>query len=168
MMDQPARSPESSIWERLNGLRDWQFTLVLYLFRWAIILPLGFLLSPVSTSADAFHASGDPWRYLLPFLVVAPTLETLIECTVPYAVMYRILKLRPRLPWPFVVVSATAMVLLHPLTPVVILFASITGSFLAFVYQHFAPSSQLKAFAHTALFHAGINIVGWTAIFLQS
>jgi hypothetical protein len=168
MIDPPARSSESSLWNRLNALRDWQFTLVLYLLRWAIILPLGFFLTPLGTSADTFQSTGDPWGYLLPFLVVAPTLETLIECTLPYAAMYRLLKLRRRSPWPFVVVSATAMVLLHPLKPLVIVFAFITGSFLAFVYQHFAPRSHLTAFFHTAIFHAGINIVGWTAIFLQS
>lgn len=68
--------------------------------------------------------------------------------------------------WPFVVVSAAAMVLLHPLTPVVITFAFITGLFLAYVYEHFAPRSQFKAFFHTATFHAAINLVGWIAIFV--
>ena len=58
------------------------------------------------------------------------------------------------------------MVLLHPLTPVVITFAFVTGSFLAYVYAHFAPQSRFKAFLHTAVFHAAINVVGWTAILI--
>jgi hypothetical protein len=94
----------------------------------------------------------------------APTLETLIECTAPYWFMDRVLKLERRSPWPFVIVSALIMVLLHPLTPIVILMAFITGCFLAYVYAHFAPRSQWKAFLHAALFHAAINLVGWTML----
>jgi hypothetical protein len=168
-MDHPTSAHRFSIRGWLNGLRDWQFTLALYLLRFAIVLPLGLLLSPFSTSADRFHLTTlDPWYYLLPFVLYAPTLETLIECTLPYSVMYILLKFRPRSPWPFVVAAAMMMVVLHPLTPIVITFAFITGSFLGFVYGHFAHQSQLKAFFHTAIFHAGINIVGWTGIFLQS
>ena len=60
------------------------------------------------------------------------------------------------------------MVVLHPLLPMVIVMASITGAFLAYVYIHFAPMSLGKAFLHTAVFHSAINAVGWTMIFIQS
>jgi hypothetical protein len=167
-MDQPEQSRTSSFFAWLNGLPDWQFTATLYLLRWAIIWPLALVLSPLATSADEFHGEGDPWGYLIPFLVLAPTLETFIECAAPYWVMYRVLKWPRRSPWPFVVVSGTVMVLFHPLTPVVMAFAFVTGSFLAYVYVHFAPQSQIKAFLHTAVFHAAINVVGWTAILIHS
>jgi hypothetical protein len=160
------RRPAFFIW--LDGLSDPRFTLALYLLRWAIVLPLGWLLSPFGTSSDTFKMSSpDPWFYLIPFIVVAPTLETFLECTLPYSLMYKRRGRRPWSPWPFVVFGALAMVALHPLTPLVMIFACITGAFLAYVYGHFAPQSQLKAFLHTALFHAAINIVGWTGILLQ-
>ena len=168
-MDQPAPAPSFSFRDWLNGLKDWQFTLVLYLLRWAIILPLGYLLSPLSTSGDNFHPnSSDPLTYLLPIVFFDPAVETFIECVVPYWVMYGIVKRQPQSPWPFVIISVLIMVALHPLTPLVFIFTTITGSFLAFVYGHFASKSQMNAFLHTTAFHAGINIVGWTGIFLQS
>ena len=163
---QPTRSP-FFIW--LDGLSDQRFTLFLYLLRWTIVVPLGWFLSPFATSADTFKMpSADPWSLLVPFLILAPILEALLECTLPYTLMYRLRGRQPQSPWPFVVLAAFAMVALHPLTPVVIVFAFITGAFLAYVYGHFAPQSQLKAFLHTAAFHAGINIVGWTGILFQS
>lgn len=152
----------------LNILPAWQFTGTLYFLRWLVIVPVALVLSPFTSSDAEFHGSGDPWQYFLPFLVVAPTLETLIECTLPYWVLSNVLNVRREPYWPFVFVSATAMVVLHPLLPTVIVFAFITGAFLAYVYAHFAPQSHFKAFLHTAVFHAGINLVGWTIILVQS
>jgi len=168
-MEPSPSSTRSPLFVWLDGLSDQRFTLFLYLLRWAIVVPLGWLLSPFTTSADTIKMpSADPWSLVIPFLIVAPVLETFLECTLPYTLMYRLRGRQPRSPWPFVVLAALAMVALHPLTPVVIVFAFITGAFLAYVYRHFAPQSQLKAFVHTAVFHAGINIVGWTGILLQS
>jgi hypothetical protein len=158
----------SSFMAWLDSLSDWRFTGTLYLIRWAIVVPLSLLLSPLATSADAFQADGNPWAYLIPFLVVAPALETLAECSLPYWLMYRVLKLRRQSDWPFVVVAATIMVLLHPLTPVVVVMAFITGAFLGYVYAHFARYSQGKAFLHTATFHAAINAVGWVMLLLNA
>jgi len=158
----------SSFFRWLDGLPDWQFTATLYLLRWAIILPLAFLLSPITTSADEFQAEGDAWRYLIPFLLVAPTLETLIECSLPYWVINRLLRIKRGTPWPFVFISALLMVLLHPLTPFVMVMAFITGSFLAYVYFHFAVQGHFKAFLHTATFHAAINLVGWMMLLIGS
>lgn len=152
----------------LNRQPGWRFTATLYLLRWAVVVPLAFLLSPFASSADQFQASGDPWRYLIPFLVVAPVFETLIECSLPYWVLNRWLHVELRSPWRFVFVSAMAMVLLHPLTPAVVVMAFVTGAFLAYVYFHFAPHGFATAFTHTATFHAAINLVGWTMILISS
>jgi hypothetical protein len=162
----PGRLASFGAW--LNSLPDWKFTATLFALRWLIILPLAALLSPWTSDADAFRAEGGPWRYLIPFLVVAPTLETLIECTLPYWLLHGWLKLSRRSVWPFVVVSATVMVLLHPLTPMVAVMAFITGAFLAYVYAHFAPQGGVKAFLHTAVFHAAINLVGFTMILISA
>lgn len=154
--------------EWLETRPDWQFTGTLYLVRWAIVLPLGWMLSPFITNAGTYQFEGDVWGYLFPFLVVAPTLETLIECSLPHWIMYRVLKVNRRSSWRFVFVSAMLMVVLHPLQPIVILMAFITGSFLAYVYFHFAKESHLRAFLHTAVFHAGINLVGWMLLWMSA
>ncbi len=167
MIETPTSTNTPSLRNRLDALQDWQFTLVLYLLRWAIILPLSALLSPLATSADSLRpANFDPLSFFFSLVLIDPAVETLIECTVPYWVMCAILGRRPRSTWPFVILSTLVMVALHAMTPLVILFTSITGSFLAFVYGHFASKSQWKAFLHTTAFHAGINIVGWTGMFL--
>jgi hypothetical protein len=158
----------SRFFEWLGKVPDWRFTGTLYLLRWAIVVPLGWMLSPFITDADTFQFEGNVWTYLLPFLIVAPTLETLIECSLPHWIMYRLLKINRQSPWPFVFVSAALMVVLHPWQPIVILMASITGSFLAYVYFHFAALSGFKAFLHTAVFHAGINLVGWTLLLMST
>src|SRR5689334_20307160 len=94
----------------LDGLSDQRFTLFLYLLRWAIVVPLSQLLSPFVTSVDTFKlTTGTPSTLLLPFLVLAPTLETLLECTLPYSIMYKLRGRQPESPWPFVVLSAFAM-----------------------------------------------------------
>ena len=162
----PTRNSSFVSW--LNGLPDWRFTATLYLLRWAIILPLAIILSPLNSHAEAFQAKGSPWSYLIPFLIVAPVMETLIECSLPYLVMYGVLRFPRRSPWPFIFVSAALMVLLHPITPHVVAFAFITGAFLAYVYDHFALESHFKAFLHTAVFHAAINMVGWSMMFIAA
>src|SRR6187549_1501475 len=102
MTETSAATDAPSLRKRPDALADWQFTLVFYLLRWAIVLPLGWLLSPFSAPADRFQLSfPDPWSYLLPFLIVAPTLETLLECTLPYSLMYKLRGRRPQSPWPF-------------------------------------------------------------------
>jgi hypothetical protein len=162
----PSRASSFGGW--LNALPDWQFTATLYLLRWAVILPLAIILSPFSSPTDEFEAHGSPLSYLIPFLVAAPVIETLIECSVPYLVMHGVLRLPRRSPWPFVLVSAVLMVVLHPITPNVVVFAFVTGGFLAYVYAHFAAQSQLKAILHTAVYHAAINLVGWTMMFMAA
>ena len=43
--NRPLKPARRHFYQWLNGLPDWQFTGTLYLLRWAIILPLGLLLS---------------------------------------------------------------------------------------------------------------------------
>jgi hypothetical protein len=152
----------------LHTLPGWQFTLVLYLLRWAIVLPLGFLVQPFATSTDHVQvSSGDPVSFLLFGVLLDPLIETLLECSLVYIVLHSILRVSTYRVRPFVFCSAIAMVLLHPLTPVVSIFAFITGSFLAYVYAHFAPINHIRAIKHTAAFHMGINLVGWVLMLLQ-
>lgn len=159
-----SNSKISSFLNWLNGLPDWRFTGTLYLLRWLIVVPLAFALWPFGSQERAFHGTFTPWEYLLPFLVLAPTIETLIECTLPYCILCHLLKVQRRPHWPFVFIAAMMMVVLHPLYLTVVVFAFITGLFLAYVYAHFAPQSQRKAFLHTAVFHSCINLVGWSMI----
>jgi hypothetical protein len=148
----------------LHALPGWQFTGVLYLLRWAVILPLAWILSPFASAESFGEFPGNPWSYLFPFLVVAPVLETLIECSLLFWILHRVLKLSTKSPWPFVVVSGLAMVVAHPLVMPTIVFAFITVAFLAYVYFQFAPESHGKAFLHTTVFHAGINLTGWSML----
>jgi len=163
------QSPTSG-WTRfsnwLHALPAWKFSGALYLLRWAVILPLSYILSrTVSVPPEAvFQFEGNPWYYLIPFLFVAPLLETLLECSLPHWIMYGLLKLQKKSPWPFVVVSALVMVSAHPLVIPTVVFAFVTGAFLAYVYHRFATESRGKAILHTAVFHAGINIVGWSML----
>jgi len=62
-----------------------------------------------------------------------------------------------------IVTSAFIMVLLHPMLGA-ILPSSITGAFLAYCYPHFAPSGARKVILATSIFHAAINLVGWTIL----
>jgi hypothetical protein len=152
----------------LHQLPDWQFTGMLYLLRWLVVVPLSWLLAPLGSPDDVLEFEGSLLGIAISFLIVAPVLETLLECTLPYLLIHGLLKTERHSPWPFVIVSALAMVVLHPLTPRVITFAFITGAFLAYVYYRFAAEDHRKAFLHTAVFHAGINIVGWTMIVISS
>jgi hypothetical protein len=160
--------PSETFLARINRLPGWQFTLALYLLRWAIILPLGFLLQPFSTSADNIHLpNADLKAFFITGVLLDPLIETIVECSLVYFVLHSVLRVPTYRTRPFVFCSAMAMVLLHPLTPIVFLFAFITGSFLAYAYAHFAPINHIRAIKHTTAFHAGINLVGWVLMWLQ-
>jgi hypothetical protein len=101
--------------------------------------------------------------------VLAPVLETLTECLLPYWIM-RKLNLIPAAgrAWGFVAVSAILMALLHfTAWPAALLPSLITGAFLGYTFAHFAPNNFGQAFLHTALFHAAINLVGWIQLALN-
>ena len=40
----------------------------------------------------------------------------------------------------------------------------IAGGFLAYCYAHFVPNGIWKAILATAVFHAAMNLVGWTML----
>ncbi|HEX4414337.1 MAG TPA: hypothetical protein VH107_11960 [Lacipirellulaceae bacterium] len=153
---------------RINRLPGWQFTLTLYLLRWAIVIPLGYLLNPTSSATDRAQLQNvDLTNFFLTGVLLDPLVETVVECSLVYIVLHSILRVSTQRVLPFVFCSAMAMVLLHPLTPIVFTFAFITGLFLAYVYAHFAPINHIRAIKHTAAFHAGINLVGWAMMWLQ-
>ena len=150
------------------------FLLTLYLVRWLALAPVilwGNLVSGHDSSAEglrqAVHATA-LLGSLVSFLLVSPALETLLECILPYLLIGRCFRktwhLPPR-PWGFVAASALFTALLHPVLPA-ILPSLITGSFLAYCYAHFASKSFGLAFLFTTGFHAAINLVGWTLLFL--
>ena len=150
-----------------------QFVAILYAARWIALAPV-MVLSHFLLTEGQKHASAmpDQWRdgsplgLFLGLVVVPPILETLLECSLPYWVFSKVrdyLHNRPKRCWGFIVTSAFIMVLLHPMLGA-ILPSFITGAFLAYCYAHFAPSGVLKAILATSIFHAAINLVGWTML----
>ena len=154
------------ILDRVDRLPPWKFTTSLYLARWIIVLPIAFLSDLLFPSRSGGHFKGIT---LFGAVIVAPILETLIECLLPYWAMKKFGFIpNDRRPWAFVIASASLMALLHAgAWPAAILPSLVTGSFLAYVFGHFAPISLRTAFLHTVLFHAAINLVGCALIFLN-
>ncbi len=154
--------------ERLDHLSPWAFTGSLYLLRWVVILPVSYAVAAVGVPGGKANFKGAALTLLTGFIFIAPIMETLVECTLPYWLLGR-LGWSPgnRRPWLFVILSAWIMAVLHLSAWPAALFPSlITGGFLAYTYGHFAPLNQAQAFLHTWAFHAGINIVGWTMLML--
>jgi len=152
--------------DRLDRLPPWAFTGTLYLLRWPVILLAGVLLDPLLGPGRALEFDASPVRLLVGFLLIAPLSETLLECALPYWIIRkrRGKSLGPR-PWGFVIVSAALMAILHiDAWPHAIVPSLITGSFLAYTYAHFAVRNTRQAILHTTVFHAAINLVGWTMI----
>ena len=158
--------PLQRLLDWLDGLRPVPFTGVLYLLRWAVLVPLMVLVNAVAGAGSENEgvaemlAEVDADELALQLLLAAPVFETAVECTGLYLLLRLLLRRRQDLswkrPWFFVACAALAMVLLHPLQWQVILPTAITGSFLGYTYGHFATRSHLAAFAATALFHAGM------------
>ena len=168
--------PWRSWLDRLDTLPAWQFLLVLYVARWGILLPF-LMLSPLlfnSSQLENATLESDPTAnaamIFVAIVVLAPFLETLVECAIPYAIFAKIRNYRcnpPQRPWGFIVVSASIMALAHPMAAALAP-AFITGFFLAYCYAHFAPYRILYGIAATVGFHAAINIIGWTMLVFAS
>ncbi len=155
------------ILDRLDGLSPWAFTGSLYLVRWVIVLPIGYALGLSGAAGSRAAFDGSPIVLLFGFILLAPLLETLVECAVPYWLMR---KMRAtgvgKRAWGFVAASALIMALLHMgAWPSAILPSVVTGSFLAYTYSHFVACGTGTALLHTCVFHAAINLVGWLLIF---
>lgn len=155
--------------DRLDALPPWKFMAVLYVSRWVLLLPYMILFALLFSGAE--QDAWDGWSrtnlfvLLIGFIVAAPLLETLIACTLPYVLLAWMVPTKIRHVnrlWLFVALSTAVMVVLHPIYALIP--TAITGSFLAYCYAHFSSRSQWAALGFTSLFHAGINIVGWTLI----
>jgi hypothetical protein len=147
---------------------DWQFLLIVYMTRWLVLSPILvlYLINPGLFPADGGVARGHiAVSDLAPILIVAPLFETLVECTLPYALLRKWVQSYRR-PWLFIALSGIVMMALHPYVSA-LLPSFITGCFLAYSYTHFVGRSNGIAYLFTALFHAGINLVGVTGALLS-
>jgi len=161
---------------RLDSRAAWQFLGILYIARWALIIPYmiagRFLFTEGQLSAaSASKLSGiNPVLLFSNIVVLGPLLETLFECSLPFYILSLIHKQKGKLPkhsWSFVIISAMLMVLSHPMLAAIIP-SFITGFCLAYCYAHFAFRGFGYAIMYTAGFHAAINIIGWTLIVFGS
>ena len=150
--------------DRLDRTRDWQFILILYLVRWVVLSPFLVLLFREIRHVRLPYDS-DKTLAIYVALIVSPILETLVECSIPYALLRKRIHSSSR-SWLFIGVSGLTMMLFHPYV-VALLPSFITGVFLAYTYAHFAPRNTVAAILFTSGFHAGINLVGVIASFLS-
>jgi hypothetical protein len=164
------RHKNESILNRLDHLPPWAFIGVLYIIRWPVIyffsIPVDFILVHFARPTQAVEYDGSPTGLFIDFIIISPLLETLIECSLPYGVMW-FFNIIPgdKRPWSFVCISAAIMALLHFFAwPFAIIPSLITGVFLAYVYGHFAPRGFGYSLLYTSAFHAAINIIGWLMI----
>ena len=146
-------------------MRSWQFTTVLYLLRWIVVLPIAFLLGFLFPGGGVSLSGAGPilWFWLI---LGAPLSKPFSSASFPGGSCGSLssLKIEGR-PWNFVAVAAAMMTLLHlGAGPVALGPAAITGAFLGYTYSHFAPADLSQAFVHTSGFHAAINLVGLLVI----
>ena len=162
-----ARFRPSVVLNRLDGFSPWTFTGALYLARWLIILPVAWALGLLGASNNKMTFQVSAIEGFIGFIFLAPLLETVLECVVPYWLMLKTRRITPgKRPWAFVILSATLMALLHlSAWPAALVPSLVTGTFLAYTYGHFAVCGVGQAILHTSVFHAAINIVGWLLIF---
>jgi hypothetical protein len=156
----------------LDSKKGWQFVGIIYIVRWCFIVPYMIASKFIFTDAQISQASMSQLREIHPItlflaiVIISPLLETLLECSLPYFILFVIHrkkgKLPPR-PWSFIIISALLMVLLHPVLAAIVP-SLITGLFLAYCYAHFAYRNFGSALFYTTAFHAAINIVGWSMI----
>ncbi|MGA2035049.1 MAG: hypothetical protein ABSG68_22600 [Thermoguttaceae bacterium] len=147
---------------------------ILYVVRWIVLVPLGWLVDLMFAPAQISDASisigeMNPLAFFLVAVVIDPPLETVVECALPYSVISWIRNYRQKRPkrcWGYVAISACVMAVLHPVIAA-LPFSLITGAFLAYCYAHFAPISTWRAIFATAAFHAAINLVGWVTLVIS-
>lgn len=146
---------------------DWAFTAKLWLLRWAIVLPVGWFMMMALTEPGARYQGSANLLTLVGFLLIAPIIETVLECLVPWLLLALFTK--PPHRGLFIAISAGLMAILHSPTITAITLGAITGVFLALVFSHFAVRSKFTALIHTMVFHSAINLVGWIfLLFWQS
>jgi hypothetical protein len=155
-----------NILNRLDGLSPWAFTGSLYLARWIIIIPIGYALGQLGVSESTITFDASAIVLFFGFIFLAPLLETVLECVVPYWLMLKLRRIPAgKRPWGFVAISGMIMTLVHiGAWPAALLPSFVTGAFLAYTYGHFAVRRLGSAILHTWAFHAAINIVGWILV----
>ncbi|MBC8327648.1 MAG: hypothetical protein H8E31_02770 [Planctomycetes bacterium] len=161
--------------DRLDRQPAWRFLAILYLARWALLLPLSWLIGLLAAGgaaagapapAPVFDSLEQAAEAFLQWVVLWPVVETLFECTLAYELLRRLPRYAcglPRRPWLFLVVSAALMAALHPVLSA-LLPSLITGAFLAYTYSRFAPVGRVRAVLASAGFHGAINLVGWLSV----
>ena len=156
----------------LDGRPSWLFVCVLYLARWVLLAPYLVAAEYLFSNAEASGAQMSKLSEISPIVlfamivILSPLVETLLECSLPYFVLSFLRRKRGKLParpWLFVMISALVMASMHPVLSAVVP-SLVTGAFLAYCYGHFAVRGTGRAIVFTTIFHAGINIVGWTMI----
>jgi hypothetical protein len=165
-----AQPKRRTLLDRLDEKSPFQFVALLYLVRFAVLLPMlaisNLILGEAATGTD-FRTQGwsnnrPAWAFLF-MIVWFPVLETIVECLLPYLLLYRRAVSRPHRPWGFVLISAALMAALHA-DLASILPSLVTGAFLAYCFAHFANNGLGKAVIATAGFHAAINLIGWVVL----
>jgi hypothetical protein len=171
----PFKSILSRYLDWVDNKTRWQFLAIQYTVRWIILLPIILFDSLFPAAAEKAsiplqaYNTNPVWLFAL-LVIISPLLETLIECSLPYAVISFFKRKEGKLPrraWSFIITSAFVMVILHlSYGPAVLLPSLITGIFLAYTYSHFAADSLRYAFGAAVIFHSSINIVGFIIIIL--
>lgn len=137
---------------------DWVFTGGLWVLRWCVILPINWL-QPHESGGSEISLRGNFVGAFFLLVLIAPLLETLIECSLPYWILSRFSD--PVWPPVFIIVSASIMAVLHLVSPIAVYNALVTGAFIAGVFALAARRGQGNGFVHAVVFHGGINLVGW-------
>ena len=154
----------------LDGRPSWLFVCILYLARWVLLAPYLVAAEYLFSNSEGSSAEMSKLSEISPIVLFAlivifsPMVETFLECSLPYWVLSFLRRKKGKLParpWLFVMISALVMTLMHPTLSAVVP-SLVTGAFLAYCYGHFAVRGTGRAIVFTTIFHAGINIVGWT------
>ncbi|MFA9477868.1 hypothetical protein ACERK3_06110 [Phycisphaerales bacterium AB-hyl4] len=158
-----------SLLDRFDALPWHLFLLILFTVRWPLVV-LGSIIAhrifAPPNIADPF-ADMDPFLFFVYGVFISPFVETVIECTLPYALMRKLRGDRFNItrPWSFMVVSAVIMVALHPIA-IAIFPAFITGFIYAYGYARFARETTLAAIILITALHGFSNLVGITVYWL--
>ena len=159
----PADPPSFPV-DQPHDLSAWKVTAVLWGVRWAVILPLDFIVAELapqaSRDAAATNLSGNLLWLLLILVLAGPLIETLIECSLPYLALSKIA--RPMSRGLFLFVSAAVVAVLHLVSWLAVVNAFITGAFID--WYALRQRGHGSAILHATAFHSAINLVGWVML----
>jgi Type II CAAX prenyl endopeptidase Rce1-like len=145
----------------------WALTAAIWILRWLVILPINWAHNRMGDDgATKLTFSGNLFLLFLLLVLVAPLLETLIECSLPYGILSHFMQPVP--PLIFIIASSFCMTVLHLVSPMAMIDALITGAFIAWVYALAVRRGHDQAILHAMTFHAAINLVGWLTLFFAA